>query len=628
MKLFRKFSRKSQGDSIRDGERSITLVPFANTLRNYSVEKLRADTRAAANVTMLALPQSIAYAAIAGLPIVHGIVCSAVAAMVAPLFASSRLTVLGPTNATAFMLFSFFATHPHLGSRSSELVPLLVAMVGIVAVLGSMLRIADLLQYVSRSVMVGYISGAAVLIIANQLKPWLGLGPFIDPESSGTFVGFVIELVKAIKHIDWVPTLIGAVTIGMFFALRAWRPAWPVFAITLAISSALFGILIHQKIGPFAGVETFQTFSFTDLKPELPDVIRAGFFRDLSELFGVACALAFVASLENSLMSKSLSSRSGERAEANQDMFAVGMANMAASIASGMPASGSLTRSTLNDASGARTRLSSFYSGLYTLAFTLLIAAVGHWGLPLIDYVPKAALAALVIALSFSLFNRRAIRICMHSTRDDALVLVCTLVATLLAPLYVAIFIGVAVSISLFLRKASRPQLVEYGFDEGGELREVADTKRSRPIPAISIVHVEGDLFFGAAELFRTQIQRTVADPDVRVIILRLKNAWHLDATSVMALEDLIRFMRGKGLHLIVSGATREVYRVLRNSGVLLTLQEGCDRDKGESNLFLSHPRNPNLSTRAALLRAQDLIGTDKARIRIYHDPNQGKSAT
>jgi SulP family sulfate permease len=357
-------------------------------------------------------------------------------------------------------------------------------------------------------------------------------------------------------------------------------------------------------------------------------VIRSGFFRDLSELVGVACALAFVASLENSLMSKSLSSRSGERSEGNQDMFAVGIVNIATSIASGMPASGSLTRSTLNDASGARTRLSSFYSGLYTLSFALLIAAAGHWGLPLIDYVPRSALAALVIALSFSLFNRRAIRICMHSTRDDALVLICTLIATLLAPLYVAIFIGVGISISLFLRKASRPQLVEYGFDEGGELREMVHAKRSRPIPAISIVHVEGDLFFGAAELFRTQIQRTVADPDVQVIILRLKNAWHLDATSVMALEDLIRFMRGKGFHLIVSGATREVYRVLRNSGVLMTLQEGCDREKGESNLFLSHPRNPNLSTRAALMRAQDLIGTDKARIRIFHDPNQGKSSS
>ncbi len=345
MKMFRKKRRRSADISAHSSGQGITLAPFASSLRNYSLEKLRADTRAAANVTMLALPQSIAYAAIAGLPIVHGIVCSAVAAMVAPIFASSRLTVLGPTNATAFMLFSFFATHPQLGARSGELLPLLVAMVGIIAVLGSMLRIADLLQYVSRSVMVGYISGAAVLIIANQLKPWLGLGPLIDPESSGTFVGFVIELARAIPHAQWVPTLIGLTTVAIFFALRTWQPRWPVFAITLAVSSAIFGLLIHEHVGPFTGVETFRTFSFADLEQGLPDIFRAGFFKDFSELVGVACALAFIASLENSLMSKSLSSRSGERPEANQDMFAVGVANMASSIASGMPASGSLTRS-------------------------------------------------------------------------------------------------------------------------------------------------------------------------------------------------------------------------------------------------------------------------------------------
>jgi SulP family sulfate permease len=174
----------------------------------------------------------------------------------------------------------------------------------------------------------------------------------------------------------------------------------------------------------------------------------------------------------------------------------------------------------------------------------------------------------------------------------------------------------------LFLRKASRPYLVEYEFNDEGELLEMGE-KRKRPIPAISIVHVEGDLFFGAAELFRTQIQRTVSDPAIQVIILRLKNARHLDATSVLALEDLIRFMRGKGLHLIVSGASREVYRVLKQSGVLITLQEGCDRKNGESNLFLTNPRNPNLSTRGALKRAQQLLGTDKADIRIFYDPNK-----
>jgi SulP family sulfate permease len=93
-----------------------------------------------------------------------------------------------------------------------------------------------------------------------------------------------------------------------------------------------------------------------------------------------------------------------------------------------------------------------------------------------------------------------------------------------------------------------------------------------------------------------------------------------------MALEDLILFMRGRNLHLLISGATREVYRVLKKSGVLLTLQAGCDRREGESNLFLTNPQNPNLSTRSALKRAQQVLGTDKAEIRIFFDPNQPKA--
>ena len=622
MKLLRKITRAGRGVGNHFAEGHVRLAPFVASLKNYDFAKFRADAHAAANVTMLGLPQSIAYAAIAGLPIVYGILCSAVAAIVAPLFAASRHTVLGPTNATAFMLFSFFSMHPALAARYTELLPLLVLMAGLIAAAGAVLRVADLLQYVSRSVLVGYIAGAAVLIIANQIKPWLGLGDFINPVAATTFVGLVIELVKALPQTQWVTLLIGLVTLAIYLALGKWKPSWPAFALTLVISSALFGTLVKSGVGPFKGVETFTTFGFADLKPGFPDFRRAEIFTDISSLIAVAFAIAFLASLENSLMSKTLASRSGQRPDPNQDMFSVGMANLVTSFAGGMPASGSLTRSTLNFESGARTRFASLFSGIYTLGFALLIAASVGWGVPLIDYVPKAALAALVIALSFSLFNRRHIRICLRSTRDDATVLVTTFVSTLLAPLYVAIFIGVAVSISLFLRKASRPHLVEYEFSEDGELREMGE-KRKRPIPAISIVHVEGDLFFGAAELFRTQIQRTVSDPAIQVIILRLKNARHLDATSVMALEDLIRFMRGKGLHLIVSGASRDVYRVLKQSGVLLTLQEGCDRRAGESNLFLTNPRNPNLSTRGALKRAQQLLGTTKADIRIFYDPGQ-----
>ncbi len=622
MRVFRKIIRAAGGVRRHFAAEHVHPAPFVASLRGYGLGKLRADTRAAASVTLLGVPQAVAYAAIAGLPIVYGILCTIAASVIAPLFCGSRHTILGPTNATAFMVFSFFATHPEMAGRPGELIPLLVLMAGIIATVGALLRVADLLQYVSRSVLVGYIAGAAVLIIINQLKPWLGLSKVMESGAATTFVGLVIGLCESVKHLQWVPLMIGAATMAVYFSLRKWKPDWPSFAITLLLASVVFGPLVRFGIGPFAGVETFVTFGFDDLRPRLPNLMRANVFEDISQLMGVALAIAFLACLEQSLMSKSLSSRSGERGDPNQDMFGVGLANLASSFAGGMPASGSLTRSVLNFESGARTRFASLFSGLYTMLFALLIAASVGWGFPLFDFVPKAALAALVIAISFSLFNIRHIRICLRSTSDDAGVLVATFLATLLAPLYVAIFIGVAVSIGLFLRKASRPHLVEYEFSDKGELRAMGE-KRQRPIPAISIVHVEGDLFFGAAELFRTQIQRTVSDPAIQVIILRLKNARHLDATSVMALEDLIRFMRGKGLHLIVSGASRDVYRVLKRSGVLQTLQDGCDRRAGETNLFLASPRNPNLSTRGALKRAQQLLGTDKADIRIFYDPGQ-----
>ncbi len=621
MKFLRPLTKAVRDLRVFFAAERVSLAPFVKDLRRYDLAKFRKDARAAANVTALAIAQGIAFAAIAGLPVVYGIISTAVAAFVAPLFAGSRHTVLGPTNATALMLFSFFSVNPGLTDRTEELIPLLVLMVGLTAAAGALFRVADLLQYVSRSVLVGYISGAAVLIIANQLKPFLGLSSYLTGGSSATFIGLLVGLVRSLPHTHWVSVLMGCVTLLVYVALRRWRPAWPAFALALFASSAGFGSLIRMGVAPFKGEETFVTFNMSDLMLKMPHLIRADIFDDISSLLSIAFALAFLASLENTLMAKTLASKSGDRPDVNQDMLSVGVANMAVAFAGGMPASGSLTRSMLNQESGARTRFASLLSGFYTMACAVLIAASVGWGMPLIDYVPKAALAALVIALSLSLFNIRHLRICLRSTTDDAAVLIVTFLATLLAPLHVAIFIGVSISIMLFLRKASKPHLIEYEFSEAGELREMGE-KRQRPIPAISIVHVEGDLFFGAAELFRTQIQRTVTDPAIQVIILRLKNARHLDATSVMALEDLIHFMRGRGLHLLVSGATREVYRVLKKSGILITLQVGCDRRAGESNIFLTNPRNPNLSTRAALKRAQQLLGTKEANIRIFYDPS------
>ncbi|MGE9270509.1 MAG: SulP family inorganic anion transporter [Verrucomicrobiales bacterium] len=601
------------------GEDSVDLKAVVGPIRRYNLKKFKADIGAAPNVALLAVPQGMAYAAIAELPIAFGIICSAVAAIVAPIFAGSRHTILGPTNATAFMLFSFFTAEQALAAREVELIPMLVLLVGVFCLIGGLLKVADLLQYISRSVLVGYVTGAAVLIVANQCKHLLGIASEVNAEAPANFITLLIALAKTVTATHWQPLFIGISTAALYYGFLKWKPKWPVFSICLIFSSLIFGPLIHQP-GPFANCETFSTFTLTELIPRLPNFSGSQVFTDIGSLVGVAFAISFLACLENSLMAKSIASRSGDRAEVNQDMFSVGAANLACAFTGGMPASGSLTRSVLNYNSGAYTRFASVYSGVIVLLAAIIIAWLPTVGIALIDYIPKATLAALVVAIAAHLINAKNIRVCLRSTPDDAATVICTFAATLIAPLHVAIFIGVGLSITLFLRKASRPHLVEYEFSDRGELREIGE-KRQRPNPAISIVHVEGDLFFGAAELFRNQVQRTAADPSLKVLILRLKNARHLDATSVLALEELIKFLRADQRHVLISGAPRDVYRVLKNSGTLDLIQADADREKGESNIFLNRPSNPNISTRDALKRAQQLLGGQQADIRIFYDP-------
>ena len=597
----------------------LKVFPIRQSLSGYKSTDGRADLRASVNIALLAIPQGMAYAAIAELPILYGIMCSAIAAIIAPLFASSRHTILGPTNATSLMVFSFFAAGTYTDAEKLSLMPLLVLMVGIICLIGAVLKAAELVQYVSQSVLVGYITGAAILIMINQGKHIFGVNGVVEPASN--FFGMFNELIGANHSYLWQPAVLGFGTLLLYFAISKWLKALPNFALSLAIASVFSAIISGQSASWAAAVPNFGSFALTDLKLRFPEPTEAGMLGDISSLLGVAVAIAFLASLENTVMAKSIASRTGSRTKINQDMMAVGMGNLVCAFTAAMPASGSLTRSALNYESGARSGVSSILAGFFCLVSIFVFAFLNPNP---VAFIPKAALAGLVVGVAASLIKARNIRICLRSTPEDGGVLLLTFFTALIFPLYVAIFIGVFISVFLFLRKVSRPHLVEYEVSDDGELRELGE-KKERPNPAISLVHVEGSLFFGAAELFQTQVQRLVVDPNIKVIILRLKNARHLDATSVMALRELIRFVRAKGRHLIISGATRDVYKVLKSSGVLRTLQRGCRREEGETNLFFYAPSNPNISTRDALIRAQDLLGTKKAEVKIYLDPSHDK---
>lgn len=585
-------------------------LPIRQRLKGYDARKLKADLKAGLSVTMLDLPQGMAYAAIAGLPLQFGTMCSAVSGMVGSLFGSSRYTVLGPTNATAFMIFSYFAADPHLDRVG--MMPLLVFMVGTLLLFGSFLRVAELAQYISRTVVVAYVTGAALLIIANQSAHILGVsmqvtlndGSVLRPR---TMPGIMIHLVKSIQDMHWQSLATAGGTALLYWLLRRFRPQWP--ALALALIAASTGVFALTGFGFEVPTYVNARFGVWDLMPSFPDFASPRFFSDFSRLFGLSVALAFLATLEGSSMAKTLASVSGQRVDANQDMFSLGMANLSCAYLSGMPSSGSLTRSALNFQSGARSPVSAFLNGAFCLIGAL---SLGHW----VGFIPRASLAVLIICVALSLVSSRNIRICLSATGSDAFVFLLTLSATLMVPLHVAIFTGVGVSVILYLRKASQPSLVEYEFNQEGLLME-ADREGARQNPSVSIVHVEGELFFGAADLFRTQIQRTCGDPNLRIIILRLKNARHMDATSVMALEDLVRLLRRDGRELLISGVMKDVYRVLRDSGLADVI--------GKDNIFPASPSNPNVATRNALKRAQQILGTTEADVKIFFDPAKKK---
>jgi SulP family sulfate permease len=289
-------------------------------------------------------------------------------------------------------------------------------------------------------------------------------------------------------------------------------------------------------------------------------------------------------------------------------MFSMGVSNIACGFFSGMPASGSLTRSVLNINSGARTPMASILSGVIVAAAAVSIGF-------LVQYIPQASLAVLIICIGVSLINPRNIRLVTRATKSDMAVFVVTMITGLLLGLDSAIYVGTGLSIMLFLRQAAHPELVEYEFNESGQL--AAKQEGERAMPEVSIVHVEGDLFFGASDLFRDQMRRTCDDPNLKIVILRMKNARLLDASSVMALDELITYMNENDRHVLVSGVKKEVYRVFRDSGLL-------DRI-GRENLFRESMANPTLSTANAIRRAQKILGADEANVTIYVDPSKKK---
>jgi len=579
----------------------LDFLPLRKSLSGYQNDfkgHLIGDTRAGLNVALLAFPQGMAYALIAGLPIQYGIYGSAIAAMVAPIFAKSHYITLGPTNATSVMLLSAFASLGIVGTQMLSLVPLLILLVGLFIVVGAYFKVANFVQYISRSVITGYITAAALLIIANQIPKALGLNLV---SNGATFYDSLTLIVSSIDSIHWITVGISLSTMVLYASLNRFFKTLPNVAICLITLSVLTALTIGQD----AEVAFLSEINASDWSLQVPSLSLT----DIQLLASPALAIALLCILEGLSIGKSLAAKTGARLNGNQAMFSIGMANIGCAFFSGMPASGSLTRSSLSATSGGRSVLASYISGVIVFIGAFVLG-------PYTRFIPQSTLAVLVIAIGISLLNKHAIRIVTRSTKSDAIVFSTTFISGLLMPLDSAIYIGVGISIILFLKKVARPEMVEYAFNEQGYLAEV-ETPEQRSTSEVSIVHVEGELFFGAADLFRDQMRRICEDPNLKIVVLKMRNAHNMDATAVMALEELLLYMAEKKRYLILSEVKADLIRVLQNSGLYDTIEA--------RNIFTDEPSNPTLSTAKALKRAKTHLGDTVAKVSIYIDPVRDK---
>lgn len=586
----------------------ISLLSFKKDFAGYSFDLFRQDVMAALSVALLTVPQAMAYALLAGLPLTCGLFAAIYSSMIAAVFGSSRHLVVGPSNAIAILVQSgtseILFTHyrdlsgPQLELMSVQVLTQLCLLIGIFQLLAASCKLGRLTQFISHSVVVGYIAGAAIAVIINQLFTFLGV-PGMEGDHS--LYEKAAYLVTHLYQGHWPTALIGASSLFLLIAFKRTDHRIPAPLITLTLAGivvSMINLTMFNSVEVEGSLEQpWQRVSIVADNGHFYQVwpsFAFPFFDTaiMNQMLPFAFAVALLSVMETSSVGKTIAASSGQRLSTNQEIFGIGLGNLLSSFISAMPVSGSPSRSGLNFSNGGQTRISAILNAVF-------VALILYCFSFLIMHIPLTALAALLLVTAAGIVNPRHFFLCVKATSSDAFVLWTTLLSCIFFSLDVAFYIGIILSITLYLKKAAIPQLVEYDIDDSGELMNL-DVSLLQEHKTIRVIKIEGELFFGAADIFQTTL-KTIAEDDTstRVIILQLKNARDIDATVCLALQQLCDYLTGSGRHLIACGITQQIWDVLSDSGMI--------EQVGKSNLFIFDEKHPHLYMLKALHRAREL---------------------
>lgn len=534
-------------------------------LLHYPKEKLGADVAAGIIVTILVIPQSLAYALLAGLPPQLGLYVSILPVIAYALLGSSMVQAVGPVAITAIMTYSVLS--PLATPTTPDYVMLAAALSllsGLMLLACGLLRLGFLSQLLSRPVISGFISGSAVLIVVSQLKYLLGITP--QGESSGEVL---LDLLRRLGE-SHLPTLaIGLTALVLLLVARAALAGWLV-RVGLRAGRAAFVVRLMPLLIVLAGLWAVVAFDLD--RSNGVDVVGGvvaglpefNFFLPgldtLQQLLRPAFVMALIGMVQGITMAQALAIKRRERIDANAELVGLGAANVVAAFSGGMPVGGGTSRSAINVAAGAQTPLASILSAL---AMVGVVLGAAQW----FERLPLAVLAASIIVAALSMIDLRALRQAWAYDRADALALLCTAGGVLLFGLEAGIGLGIVLSMATLLLRVSTPHIAVVGRVPGTEhFRNVARYE-VETLPGVLFVRIDERLFFGnlgaVEQRLNQELERVVNAHD---LVLVMSGVNLLDTTAAEVFAEFNQDLAERGIRLHLAEVRGPVQDRLKNS--------------------------------------------------------------
>jgi SulP family sulfate permease len=525
-------------------------VPGLALFRDYRREWLSADLLAGVSVCVVMIPSVIAYAGLMGLPPQHGLYAALVPLLVYPFFGSSRQVIVGPDIAISLLIASAIAPlaagDP---SRAAVLAATVAVLSGLLLLLGARLKIGAIANFLSKPVLVGYMTGAALILVASQLDKL-----FRIPLEHNDFFPRLAELAGKLPQAHGPTLLFGLGLLVVIVGLRRLAPRIP-SALVVVVAAIATSLALRLEGRGVAVIGAFPR--------GLPGfAFPAADWRDIHTLLPAAIGIALLTYTEGILLARAFAAKNGYEVNPNQELAALGAADVCTGLFQGFSVTGSQARTTINDSTGGKTQLASLVAAVTLILFLVFLT-------PLIARLPVVALAALLICGGFTLVEFDVmVRIYRFYPRS-ALLAALTTLAVLAVGVVLGILVGVALSLLALIERVSNPPDAVLRIVPGDGFHDLGDSGPEETIPGFIAYRFYAPLLFSNASHFVERVRQIVAasPTPVRWFLVDAQAITDIDITAAEALRALNKELQQQGIALKFAHANRPLRQVLERIG-------------------------------------------------------------